>query len=127
MTESRPRFTKELLSSINSDDLKHMAQIWGAKGITRKADFIALILNGLNDPDKVRTAIQSLVPWERQALALIKQANNWLEVRRSNHWSGVIWDPDPCPGVWVWRCRSRDCSASHPSRFAVDLWNVSGK
>ncbi|MBV7327374.1 helicase-associated domain-containing protein [Chloroflexi bacterium TSY] len=67
------------LSSINADVIKPMSRIWGGKGLTRKADCIGAIQNGLANPLKVRSAIRDLKPYEHHALALIKQAGGEID------------------------------------------------
>jgi len=61
------------LGRVNADHLKPMARLWGGRSQLRKDECLATILAGLRDPDRVRAAIASLTPFERNALALIKQ------------------------------------------------------
>src|SRR5262249_15396566 len=53
---------------------KSMARMWGGRGNERKYDAIDLIRSGLNDPKRVRAAIERLTPFERTALELL----GWL-------------------------------------------------
>ena len=45
----------------------------------RKAECIAWIITGLNDPASVQTAIQTLEPWEQNVLAILKTFGNQIE------------------------------------------------
>lgn len=60
------------LPRVGADKLKPMVKLWGGDSKMRKDECIACIVAGLKDPQKVRAAIASLQPWERNALALIK-------------------------------------------------------
>jgi hypothetical protein len=63
----------DYLSHVRSDELKPMARLWGGRSQLRKDDCLALIRKGLQDPAQARAAVASLAPYERTALALIKQ------------------------------------------------------
>jgi hypothetical protein len=66
------------LEQVRSENLKRMVRIWGGTTAMRKDECIACIEAGLANPEKVRAAIASLVPWERNALALIKRMGGVL-------------------------------------------------
>jgi hypothetical protein len=68
-----PRHFDSDLPRIGADKLKPMTKIWGGNSKMIKDECIACILAGLKDPQKVKAAIASLHPWERNALALIKR------------------------------------------------------
>src|SRR3990172_1169849 len=68
-----PRYFDRALPRVGADKLKPMVKIWGGASTMRKEECIACIRAGLKDPLKVQTAIASLLPWERNALALIKR------------------------------------------------------
>ncbi len=68
-----PRYFDGDLPRVGADKLKPMVKIWGGNSKMRKDECIACIAAGLKDPQKVKTAIASLQPWERNALALIKR------------------------------------------------------
>ena len=68
-----PRHFDSDLPRIGADKLKPMTKIWGGDSKMRKDECIACIVAGLKDPQKVKAAIASLHPWERNALALIKR------------------------------------------------------
>ncbi len=67
------------LPTINAEQLKKMAKLWGGDNKTRKDQAISIILAGLSSPPKIKMALASLEPYEHTALALVKQANNYLE------------------------------------------------
>ena len=64
---------------VNADKLKKMARMWGGTGKLRKDECIAVLEAGLSDPVKVRTAVQSLDPWEQNALAILKSFGNEIK------------------------------------------------
>jgi hypothetical protein len=66
------------LERVGSENLKRMVRIWGGTTAMRKDECIACIRAGLANPEKVRAAIASLIPWERNALALIKRMGGVL-------------------------------------------------
>ena len=69
-----PRHFDETLPRVNADKIKPMVKMWGANPTKMpKYDCIDLIVASLKDPQKVRAALASLQPWERNALALIKR------------------------------------------------------
>lgn len=69
-----PRHFDSDLPRIGADKLKPMVKIWGGQSSKMvKDECIACIIAGLKDPQKVKAAIASLRPWERNALALIKR------------------------------------------------------
>lgn len=68
-----PRYFDSDLPRIGADKLKPMTKIWGGDSKMRKDECIACIVAGLKDPKKVKAAVASLQPWERNALALIKR------------------------------------------------------
>ena len=61
------------LPSVNADKLKKMARMWGGTNKLRKDESLEVIQAGLRDPAKVRAAVQSLDPWEQNALAILKR------------------------------------------------------
>jgi len=67
-------FFDDALPRINSAEIKHVAKLWGGNYKMRKDECLACISAGLRNPDKVRAAVAGLEPWEKNALALIKQA-----------------------------------------------------
>ena len=66
------RYFDSDLPKIGSDKIKLLAKLWGGNAKMRKEECLACISAGLRDPERVRAAIESLQPWERNALALIK-------------------------------------------------------
>ena len=67
------------LSRVGAAELKSMARMWGGGSQTRKDQCITLIRQGLADPEKVRAAVATLLPWEANALALLKAAGGTLD------------------------------------------------
>ncbi len=67
------------LPRVGAAELKSMARMWGGGSQTRKDQCIALIRQGLTDPEKVRAAVATLMPWEANALALLKAAGGTLD------------------------------------------------
>ena len=67
------------LHNVNADRLKPMVRLWGGKSQMRKDECIELIRSSLADPQKVRAAVAGLEPFERNALALIKQMSGEVE------------------------------------------------
>lgn len=78
MPISTRRFDADL-SRVRADELKKMARMWGGNSLTRKDQCLALIQQGLADPEKVRAAVATLLPWEANALALLKAAGGMLD------------------------------------------------
>jgi hypothetical protein len=70
MSEIELRFD-EYLPYINSSELKSMAKLWGRRGSERKDECIQIIRQGLGAPDRVRSAIEKLTPFEHTALTLL--------------------------------------------------------
>ncbi len=68
-----PRHFDNDLPRVGADKLKSMSKMWGGNSKMPKDDCIACIAAGLKDPQKVKAAVASLHPWERNALALIKR------------------------------------------------------
>lgn len=68
-----PHFFDDDLPRIGASGIKQFAKTWGGNSKMRKDECIACISAGLKDPERVRAAIASLEPWERNALALIKR------------------------------------------------------
>lgn len=66
------------LEQANVEALKKAARLWGGNSQLRKAECIALICQGLANPQKVKEVVAALEPHERTALAL------------SSHLGGVI-------------------------------------
>ncbi len=69
------------LYSLNADQLKKIARIWGGNNKTKKDSAIAIIKEGLESPKMVKSMLASLQPHELNALALVKQANNSIKSR----------------------------------------------
>jgi hypothetical protein len=67
-----PRYFDDDLPFIAADKLKPMVKIWGGQSKMCKEECVAFIASGLKDPQKVRTVISRLEPWERNALAFVK-------------------------------------------------------
>ncbi|MGC9395942.1 MAG: helicase-associated domain-containing protein [Anaerolineae bacterium] len=61
------------LERLRADQIKKMARIWGGTNKLRKAENLALIRQGLDNPAAVRAALARLSDLERAALALLKQ------------------------------------------------------
>ena len=80
MTPPSRRFDDQL-SSINSDKLKPMMRLWGASTQLRKDECIAVIVQGLADPAKVKAALATLTPLEATALALLKAAGGAMDAQ----------------------------------------------
>jgi hypothetical protein len=76
---STPRRFDAVLSRVGAAELKSMARMWGGGSQTRKDQCITLIRQGLADPEKVRAAVATLLPWEANALALLKAAGGALD------------------------------------------------
>ena len=68
------------LSSINANELKIMARVWGGHPQTRKAQCIAAIRDGLSDPQQVKAAVARLEPFEKNALAFVKESGGEIDV-----------------------------------------------
>jgi hypothetical protein len=68
-----PRHFDSDLPRIGADKLKPMTKMWGGNSKMIKDECIACIVAGLKHPQKVKAALASLQPWERNALALIKR------------------------------------------------------
>ncbi len=68
-----PRYFDDDLPRVNADKIKPMVKMWGGNYKMNKYDCIDFIVANLKDPLKVRAAIASLEPWERNALAIIKR------------------------------------------------------
>ena len=60
----------DYLDLINAQEVKALARLSTISQPTRKAECIEIVQEA-NDPEKVRTAVASLAPWERNALALL--------------------------------------------------------
>ncbi|MFQ5808000.1 MAG: helicase-associated domain-containing protein [Armatimonadota bacterium] len=69
------------LENVRADELKRMVRLWDGKGLTRKADCIAVIRRGLADPRRVQAALESLTPAEHTALGLLKLLGNAVDYR----------------------------------------------
>jgi hypothetical protein len=68
-----PHFDRDL-PRVGADKLKPMVKIWGGQSSKMiKDECIACIIAGLKNSQKVKSAVASLQPWERNALALIKR------------------------------------------------------
>jgi len=78
MPANSRRFDADL-ARVGAAELKSMARMWGGGSQTRKDQCITLIRQGLADPDKVRAAVATLLPWEANALALLKAAGGVLD------------------------------------------------
>lgn len=78
MPANSRRFDADL-ARVGAAELKSMARMWGGGSQTRKDQCIALIRQGLADPEKVRAAVATLLPWEANALALLKAAGGVLD------------------------------------------------
>ncbi len=61
------------LEQANVEPLKKAARLWGGDAKLRKAECIALLSQGLANPQKVREVVAALEPHERTALAIAKQ------------------------------------------------------
>ena len=72
MSNHKLRFDS-YVGTANTEPLKKMARIWGGNYKLRKAESIALICQGLANPQKVKEVVASLADHERTALALAKQ------------------------------------------------------
>jgi hypothetical protein len=70
VTEIEQRFD-EYLPYTNSDVLKASVKLWGGRGSERKDDCIEIIRAGLSTPQRVRWAIEKLMPFEHSALTLL--------------------------------------------------------
>lgn len=77
MAENQYRFDP-FLHLVNADKLKPMVRMWGGQSKMRKDECIAWIRNGLSDPASVRAALQNLVLWEQNALAILKVFGNQM-------------------------------------------------
>ncbi len=78
MPASSLRFDADL-PRVGAAELKSMARMWGGGSQTRKDQCVTLIRQGLADPEKVRAAVATLLPWEANALALLKAAGGVLD------------------------------------------------
>jgi hypothetical protein len=78
MPANARRFDADL-SRVGAAELKSMARMWGGGSQTRKDQCVTLIRQGLADPDKVRAAVATLLPWEANALALLQAAGGVLD------------------------------------------------
>jgi hypothetical protein len=67
------------LGTVQSSDLKSMVRLWGGRSQMRKDECIALISAALDDPARVQAALTSLTPYERTALALVKQMGGTID------------------------------------------------
>ncbi|MDJ0576626.1 MAG: hypothetical protein QNJ65_15835 [Xenococcaceae cyanobacterium MO_234.B1] len=68
------------LAQENAEPLKRMARLWGGDYKLRKAQSIALICQGLANPQKIKEVIASLTDYERTALAMAKQMGGMIGI-----------------------------------------------
>lgn len=61
------------LAHVQSNELKSMVRLWGGRSQMRKDDCIRTIRQGLDDPERVKAALESLKPYEATALAIVKK------------------------------------------------------
>ena len=78
MLQTHRRFDA-YLDSVQSSDLKSMVRLWGGRSQMRKDECIATIRQGLSDPARVQAVLSNLNPYERTALALVKQMGGTIE------------------------------------------------
>lgn len=72
MADRSKRFDP-FLPQVGSAELKQMVRAYGGKGTMRKQECIDFLRAALADPQTVRDTVASLEPFERNALALVKQ------------------------------------------------------
>lgn len=68
------------LHNMRAASLKIMARHWGGHSQMRKDECIAAIQRGLASAVKVKTVIGGLSPYERTALAILKQYSGEIEI-----------------------------------------------
>jgi len=74
-----PRYFDDALPYVGSAELKLMVKAWGGDYKMRKDECVAYLRAALKDPQKMRAALASLQPWERNALALIKRMGGVIQ------------------------------------------------
>lgn len=76
-----PNHFDAYLESINADQLKRMARLWGGDHKMRKVECIELIRESLHNPLRVRAAIETLIPLEHNAMALMNYMGGQMDAR----------------------------------------------
>ena len=66
---------------VNADKLKKMVRAYGGDAKMRKQECVDFLLAALADPERVSKAIESLEPFERLSLALVKQMGGAADYR----------------------------------------------
>lgn len=61
------------LPQVQSSELKSMVRLWGGRSQMRKDECITTIRQGLNNPESVQAAVESLKLYEANALAIVKK------------------------------------------------------
>jgi len=74
-----PRYFDGDLPQVGADKLKPMVKIWGGSYKMSKYACIDFLVAALQDPARVKAAVASLEPWERNALALIKRMGGVIQ------------------------------------------------
>ncbi|MFZ6030778.1 MAG: helicase-associated domain-containing protein [Chloroflexota bacterium] len=72
MNEFRFRFD-DYFDYVNANEVKALARLWGGRSNASKAEAIRVIQEGFREPVKIRGAVEALAPWERAALAILRQ------------------------------------------------------
>ncbi|MBR8831592.1 MAG: hypothetical protein N5P05_003078 [Chroococcopsis gigantea SAG 12.99] len=80
MVNPNPLQITPYLDRASSEELKKAASIWGGHEKLVKAQCIRLINEGLANPEKVREVVNSLEPYERNALFLAKMSGGTIKV-----------------------------------------------
>lgn len=69
----------EMLSQLRAEQVRSIARMWGVVSKLPKDECIALIRQGLNDPEQVKAAVARLDPFEQVALAMLKQSGGVID------------------------------------------------